>query len=79
MKIPNLKNIQKHIDESPTLEAISSAASEFKIHIIAGSIPEKTEEGIYNTCFIFNNHGKIIGFHRKMHLFDIDIPRQNYF
>ncbi|PKL68554.1 MAG: carbon-nitrogen hydrolase [Methanobacteriales archaeon HGW-Methanobacteriales-1] len=61
-------------DESPTLETISSAASEFKIHIIAGSIPEKTEEGIYNTCFIFNNHGKIIGFHRKMHLFDIDIP-----
>ncbi len=62
------------VDESPTLEVISSAASEFKIHIIAGSIPEKTEEGIYNTSFIFNNHGKIIGFHRKMHLFDIDIP-----
>ncbi|MDP3484261.1 MAG: carbon-nitrogen hydrolase family protein, partial [Methanobacteriaceae archaeon] len=61
-------------DESPTLAAISAAASEFKIHIIAGSIPEKTEEGIYNTSFIFNDNGKIIGFHRKMHLFDIDIP-----
>jgi predicted amidohydrolase len=62
------------IDESPTLDAISSAASKYKIHIIAGSIPEKTEKGIYNTSFIFDNQGKIIGFHRKMHLFDIDIP-----
>ncbi len=66
----------ENINESPTLEAISSAASELKIHIIAGSIPEKTGKGIYNTSFIFNNHGKIIGFHRKMHLFDIDIPGQ---
>jgi predicted amidohydrolase len=62
------------VDDSPTLEAISSAASKYKVHIIAGSIPEKTEKGIYNTSFIFDNHGKIIGFHRKMHLFDIDIP-----
>lgn len=69
----------ENIDESPTLEAISSAASEFQIHIIAGSIPEKTEEGIYNTSFIFNNNGKIIGFHRKMHLFDIDIPNKIIF
>lgn len=64
----------EYIDESSTLKSMSSAASKFNIHLIAGSIPEKTDEGIYNTSFMFNNQGEIIGFHRKMHLFDIDIP-----
>lgn len=61
-------------DESMTLSEISSAARELNIHVVAGSIPEKTLDGIYNTCFVFDNKGDIIGFHRKMHLFDIDIP-----
>jgi omega-amidase len=62
------------VDNSPTLNAMSNAASELKIHLIAGSIPEETSEGIYNTSFVFNPYGEIIGFHRKMHLFDIDVP-----
>lgn len=64
----------EYMDVSPTLKSMSSAASKFDIHIVAGSIPEKTNEGIYNTSFVFDNQGEIIGFHRKMHLFDIDVP-----
>ena len=64
----------EYVDESPTLKSMSFAASKFDIHLVAGSIPEKTDEGIYNTSFVFNNQGEIIGFHRKMHLFDIDVP-----
>jgi predicted amidohydrolase len=66
----------ERIDNSQTLDSISNAASEFNIHIIAGSIPEKVNESVYNTSFIFDNKGEIIGFHRKMHLFDIDVPGQ---
>lgn len=60
-------------DDSPTLNAIYKAAKEEKIYIVAGSIPEKDEGKIYNSSFFFNPHGEIIGVHRKVHLFDIDV------
>ncbi len=60
--------------EGPTITSLRDIASELKVHIIAGSIPEKTEKGIYNTSFTINPKGKIIGRHRKIHLFDINIP-----
>lgn len=41
---------------------------------MGGSIPEKDGSKIYNTCPIFDNNGNLIAKHRKMHLFDIDIP-----
>lgn len=61
-------------ENSPTLDTISKAASSLGIYIIAGSIPEARSGKLFNTCFIFNKKGEIIGKHRKMHLFDIDIP-----
>jgi len=61
-------------ENSETLKAISNAADEFNIYLVAGSIPELKEGKLYNSSFIFNGNGKIIGSHRKMHLFDIDIP-----
>ncbi|MEG2199625.1 MAG: carbon-nitrogen hydrolase family protein, partial [Anaerovorax sp.] len=38
-----------------------------------GSIPELDNDKVYNTSFIFDKNGHIIGKHRKMHLFDIDV------
>lgn len=70
-------------ENSYTLDLISEIASEEKKYIIAGSIPEKeatsTSEKIYNTSFMFNQKGKIIAKHRKMHLFDIDVKGKIYF
>lgn len=60
---------------SPTLDAISKAAKKEKVYIVAGSIPEKDDNNnIYNSSFFFNPRGKVIGVHRKVHLFDIDMP-----
>ncbi len=59
---------------SHSLEAISQAAKKESVYIVAGSIPEKHDGNIYNSCFIFNPQGEIIGVHRKVHLFDIDVP-----
>ena len=44
--------------------------------MIGGSIPERdpTDEKIYNTCTVYNPEGKLIATHRKVHLFDIDVP-----
>lgn len=75
-------------EDSYTLKSISSIAKEKNIHVLAGSIPEKViakdnennpVEYIYNTSFLFDDNGKILGFHRKIHLFDIDVKDKVYF
>lgn len=44
--------------------------------LVGGSIPEKTEEGgkTYNTCVVVAPDGVLLAKHRKVHLFDIDVP-----
>lgn len=60
-------------ENSPTLDVISSLARENNVYILAGSIPEKEHDNLYNTSYLFNREGEIIVKHRKMHLFDIDV------
>ncbi|MCQ2960780.1 MAG: carbon-nitrogen hydrolase family protein [archaeon] len=78
----------EEFEDSPTLNRIAETAKEENIHVLAGSIPEiemspgedgKDEKLIYNTSVLFDNHGKILGKHRKMHLFDIDVKGKIYF
>lgn len=52
---------------------LSALARETGVILFAGSIPEKEDDRIYNTCFVFDRQGRIIGRHRKVHLFDVDI------
>ncbi|EIM22037.1 carbon-nitrogen hydrolase [Wallemia mellicola CBS 633.66] len=61
---------------SESIKMLSDVAKQAKVHIIGGSIPER-EEGtgrIFNTLTVYDNEGNLIGKHRKLHLFDIDIP-----
>ena len=73
------------LESSKTLKEISNIAKEENIHVLAGSIPElerddeKDTESIYNTAVFFDNNGKQLGKHRKMHLFDIDVKGKIYF
>lgn len=60
--------------DSETLNAVSSAAREQGVYLVAGSIPERDDDKIYNTSFIINPQGEVIGSHRKLHLFDVDVP-----
>ncbi len=63
-------------NNSETLIFISNLAKKYKVDIVAGSIPEEENQKIYNTSFVFNKKGKIVGSHRKMHLFDINVPNK---
>ncbi|MFZ7120747.1 MAG: carbon-nitrogen hydrolase family protein [Eubacteriaceae bacterium] len=54
-------------------EILSKSAKSANAYLIAGSIPELDEKKVYNTTYIFDNNGKQIGKHRKIHLFDIDV------
>jgi len=56
-----------------TVRFLSSLAKELKIYLVGGSIPELENDKVYNTSFSFNKEGEIIGKHRKIHLFDIDV------
>ncbi|MBE6508989.1 MAG: carbon-nitrogen hydrolase family protein [Methanobrevibacter sp.] len=58
---------------SPTLNFISDIAKKHEVYILAGSIPEKENDKLFNTSYLFDRNGNVIAKHRKMHLFDIDV------
>ena len=58
---------------SHTLNEISRLSKDNNIYILAGSIPEKKDDKLFNTSYLFDRQGNIIAKHRKMHLFDIDV------
>ena len=59
---------------APSYAFMSEAARENSVVLVGGSIPERVGNNLFNTCFIFGKSGKLLGRHRKLHLFDIDIP-----
>ncbi|KAH7065510.1 carbon-nitrogen hydrolase [Macrophomina phaseolina] len=77
-------------DESPSWHALSRVAREAGAYVVGGSIPERVlqakrrggdgkegeeqEEVLYNTSLTFGPSGALLATHRKVHLFDIDIP-----
>jgi len=60
-------------DKGETVQFLSSLAKDLNIYLIGGSIPELDQDAVYNTSFSFDTEGNIIGKHRKIHLFDIDV------
>ncbi|OVA08372.1 Carbon-nitrogen hydrolase [Macleaya cordata] len=61
-------------DESPSFLMLSDVARSEGITIVGGSIPERCGDQLYNTSCVFGTDGKLIAKHRKLHLFDLDIP-----
>ena len=60
--------------EGETVSRMSAWARESGVVLVGGSIPECDEAGrVYNTSFVFDEQGVLLGRHRKMHLFDVDI------
>lgn len=52
---------------------MSRWARENGVILVGGSVPEKDGDELYNTCFVFDEQGRQIARHRKVHLFDVDI------
>jgi omega-amidase len=61
---------------SESYKALSAVAKESKVTLVGGSIPEyvKEKNKWYNTSLVFGEEGQLLATHRKVHLFDIDIP-----
>lgn len=69
---------------TPTLNFLRDISRELtqknaNLKLVAGSISEIDSVGdVFNTCLVFGNDGQIEAKHRKIHLFDIDVPGQYY-
>jgi omega-amidase len=72
----NQYNIEE--SQSQSVKMLSDAALHHRVWLIGGSIPESdaADGKVYNTCTVFSPEGKLVAIHRKVHLFDIDIPGQ---
>ena len=64
--------------QKKTVEAMSAWARENGIYLVGGSVPETEGEKLYNTCYVFDREGRQIAKHRKVHLFDVDIPGMRF-
>ncbi|CAM9248370.1 unnamed protein product [Ectocarpus fasciculatus] len=67
--------------ESPSVTMLCALAKELNIWLVGGSVPEREADTssagidkIFNTCLVVNPEGVVVGKHRKVHLFDIDVP-----
>ncbi len=65
----------QEIEKGPSRLLLQNLAKKHKLWLVGGSIPERTADGkIYNTSLVFNPQGELVAKHRKVHLFDIDVP-----
>lgn len=70
------ENFSSSIRKTPTLNLMKSLAKKYQVYI-TGSLPERDDsDKLYNTAVVFNKEGELIAKHRKLHLFDVDIPDQ---
>ena len=60
---------------SASLAMVARLARRHGVAVIAGSIPEQGQDGrIYNTATVVDPSGVLLAKHRKLHLFDVEIP-----
>lgn len=62
----------------PILEKLSAWAKENGVLLVGGSIPESEDGRLYNSAFVFDPDGRQLARHRKVHLFDVDIPGMRF-
>lgn len=72
--VDQFRHYAETIPEGETTVALAQMLKEHGVYIVGGSIPEVDDDKIYNTSVVFDPEGKVIAKHRKVHLFDIDIP-----
>jgi deaminated glutathione amidase len=60
----------------PITERLSTIARDRSMWIVGGSVLEREDDRIYNTCPLFDRHGELVARYRKIHLFDVELQGQ---
>ncbi|MCR5089179.1 MAG: carbon-nitrogen hydrolase family protein [Oscillospiraceae bacterium] len=61
-----------------TCRRLSELAKQEHILLIGGSVPEAEDGKLYNSSFVFDRNGDLLARHRKIHLFDVDLPGMRF-
>jgi predicted amidohydrolase len=66
--------------DGPTITAVRSWARELGVHVVAGSIAERSPERdkLSNTSVLIGPDGEVEAIYRKIHMFDVDVGGVTY-
>ena len=57
---------------------LSEWARKYHLLLVGGSVPESADGLLYNTSFVYDPDGNLLARHRKVHLFDVDLPGMRF-
>jgi predicted amidohydrolase len=60
--------------DGPSLDWAREFARTRRVHVLAGSIVERTGDALHNTSCLIDADGGTVATYRKIHLFDVDVP-----
>lgn len=53
---------------SPSTSMLSEAATAHRVTLVGGSVPERSNGKLYNTCCVYDNTGKLLAKHRCVYV-----------
>ncbi|CAN8025771.1 unnamed protein product [Ixodes persulcatus] len=70
------KDFSKHAESIPGIssEMLSRCAEENKVYLVGGTLSERENGKLYHTSMVYGPDGSMLAKHRKIHLYDIDVP-----
>ncbi len=77
MRTPQSAKLESSPPEEhhPGLPLFSDLAQELGIWLLAGSFSVRVaDDKIANRSYLFSDHGEMVAFYDKIHLFDVDLP-----
>ncbi|MEA2277739.1 MAG: deaminated glutathione amidase [Solirubrobacteraceae bacterium] len=74
-----LRACAEGLDDGESVVAMRDWAREHGIHLVGGSITERSESGrLFNTSLVFDPRGELVATYRKIHLFDVAVGGHVY-
>ena len=63
---------------SDVCRQLAGFARDNRVILVGGSVPEAENGLLYNTAFVYDESGGLLARHRKIHLFDVDLPGMHF-
>lgn len=63
-------NSPEDVNGGKVTKFLAETAKKYHTNIVCGSVSERDESKLYNTAFVLNRYGEVIGKYRKIHLFN---------